>query len=113
MRRSLPACGLLSAFLFLLPVHTAPAAQAPATPALYKPSDVIVILGAVPQEITVFTVAMGNPPQELLWGIPYYRGKLSNINLGGDVGISHIAMDKSPKIKAEIERTILAVPQTR
>ena len=42
-----------------------------------------------------------------------FHGKLSNINLGGDVGISHIAMDKSPKIKAEIERTILAVPQTR
>jgi len=52
------------------------------------------------------------------WGAPVtadagYRGKLSNINLGGDVGISHIAMDKSPKIQAEIERAILAVPQTR
>jgi hypothetical protein len=42
-----------------------------------------------------------------------YHGKLSNINLGGDVGISHIAMDKSPKIQAEIERAILSVPQTR
>jgi hypothetical protein len=52
------------------------------------------------------------------WGAPVladagFHGKLSNINLGGDVGISHIAMDKSPKIKAEIERAILAVPQTR
>ncbi len=52
------------------------------------------------------------------WGAPVtadagYRGKLSNINLGGDLGISHIAMDKSPKIQAEIERAILAVPQTR
>ena len=52
------------------------------------------------------------------WGAPVladagFQGKLSNINLGGDVGISHIAMDKSPKIKAEIERAILAVPQTR
>ena len=52
------------------------------------------------------------------WGAPVvadaaYHGKLSNINLGGDVGISHIAMDKSPKIQAEIERAILAVPQTR
>jgi len=36
-----------------------------------------VILGAVPQEITVFTAAMGNPPPEMLWGIPYYRGKLA------------------------------------
>jgi hypothetical protein len=52
------------------------------------------------------------------WGAPVmadagYRGKLSNINLGGDLGISHIAMDKSPKIQAEIERAILSVPQTR
>ena len=50
------------------------------------------------------------------WGAPVtadagYHGKLSNINLGGDFGISHIAMDKSPKIQAEIERAILAVPQ--
>ena len=52
------------------------------------------------------------------WGAPVladagFHGKLSNINLGGDVGISHIAIDKSPKIQAEIERAILAVPQTR
>jgi len=52
------------------------------------------------------------------WGAPVvadaaYHGKLSNINLGGDVGISHIAMDKSAKIQAEIERAILSVPQTR
>ena len=52
------------------------------------------------------------------WGAPVtadagYRGKLSNINLGGDLGISHIAIDKSPKIQAEIENAILAVPQTR
>jgi hypothetical protein len=52
------------------------------------------------------------------WGAPVtadagYRGKLSNINLGGDFGISHVAMDKSPKIQAEIERAVLTVPQTR
>jgi hypothetical protein len=52
------------------------------------------------------------------WGMPLaadagYRGKLSNINLGGDSGISHIAIDKSPKIQAEIERAIMAVSQTR
>jgi hypothetical protein len=52
------------------------------------------------------------------WGAPViadagFHGKLSNINLGGDIGVSHIAMDKSPKIQAEIERAILAVPQTR
>ena len=52
------------------------------------------------------------------WGAPItadagYRGKLSNINLGGDLGISHMAIDKSPKIQAEIERAILAVSQTK
>src|SRR6516164_3131050 len=52
------------------------------------------------------------------WGAPLttdagYRGKLSNINLGGDLGLSHVAIDKSPKIQAEIERAILALPQTR
>jgi adenosylhomocysteine nucleosidase len=39
-----------------------------------------VILGAVPQEITVFTAAMGDPPKEMLWGIPYYRGRLAGKN---------------------------------
>ena len=42
-----------------------------------------------------------------------YRGKLSNVNLGGDLGISHIAIDKNPKIQGEIERAILAVSQTK
>jgi adenosylhomocysteine nucleosidase len=60
---------------------TASAAEAPEAPARYKPSDVIVILGAVPQEITVFTAAMGDPPKQTLWGIPYYRGRLENKNV--------------------------------
>ena len=42
-----------------------------------------------------------------------YSGKLSNVNLGGDIGITHIAMDKSPNIQAEIERAILSVRQTQ
>ncbi len=52
------------------------------------------------------------------WGAPVtadagYRGKLTNINLGGDIGIFHVAIDKNPRVQAEIERAILAVPQTR
>src|ERR1700676_3320729 len=62
----------------LLPTFAAPAAEAPAAPVFYKPNDLIVILGAVPQEITVFTAAMGNPPKKTLWGIPYYQGKLKD-----------------------------------
>jgi len=52
------------------------------------------------------------------WGAPVtadpgYHGKLSNINLGGDLGVSHITMDKSSKIQDEIERAILAVAEAR
>jgi hypothetical protein len=52
------------------------------------------------------------------WGAPVtadpgYHGKLSNINLGGDLGVSHISMDKSPKIQEELERAIVAVAQAR
>lgn len=67
---------LLLVLTCLLLASGAWAVEAPAAPTQYKPSDVIVILGAVPQEITVFTAAMGNPPKRLLWGIPYYSGKL-------------------------------------
>jgi adenosylhomocysteine nucleosidase len=56
-------------------------AEAPAVPTYYKPHDVIVILGAVPQEITVFTAAMAHPQKRLLWGIPYYRGELEGKNV--------------------------------
>src|SRR5439155_807730 len=42
-----------------------------------------------------------------------WKSTVSNINHGGDLGISHIAMDKTHKIQAEIERAILAVPQTK
>jgi hypothetical protein len=50
------------------------------------------------------------------WGAPVtadagYRGKLTNINLGGDIGLYHMAIDKNPRIHAEIERAILSVPQ--
>lgn len=67
----------ISLLLSVLTSSATFAAEAPATPRYYKPDDVIVILGAVPQEITVFTNAMGNPPKRELWGIPYYRGILA------------------------------------
>lgn len=73
--------GLFPVLLSLLMTPPASAAEAPDAPTHYKPRDVILILGAVPQEITVFTAAMGNPPKEVLWGIPYYRGKLLDKNV--------------------------------
>jgi hypothetical protein len=50
------------------------------------------------------------------WGEPLtadagYRGKLTNNNLGGDIGIFHLAIDKDSRIQAEIEGAILALPQ--
>ncbi len=45
-------------------------------PKHYEPSDTIVILGAVPQEIPVLTNALENPEKKSLWGIPYWQGKL-------------------------------------
>jgi len=53
------------------------AGEAPAAPVHYQASDTIVILGAVPQEITVFRDVMGSPVKSQLWGIPYYRGRIS------------------------------------
>ncbi len=66
---------------YILLAGAVSAKEAPSTPTYYKPKDVIVILGAVPQEITVFTAALGNPPKHTLWGIPYYRGKLKGQNV--------------------------------
>lgn len=42
----------------------------------YKPTDTIVILGAVPQEIPAIVEQMTDVQQLDLWGSPYYAGKL-------------------------------------
>ncbi|UZJ44030.1 5'-methylthioadenosine/S-adenosylhomocysteine nucleosidase [Marinimicrobium sp. C6131] len=43
---------------------------------VYEPTETIVILGAVPQEIPVLTDALMNPEKKSLWGIPYWQGTL-------------------------------------
>jgi len=75
----------------LLATTAVSAGEAPAKPAHYKPNDIIVILGAVPQEITIFTDAMGKPAKSELWGIPYYRGKLE----GKDVVVAITGIGKT------------------
>jgi hypothetical protein len=83
------------------------------------PVDLLVTLAPILQDPVPGNVARAiNYYHSPGWGAPVtadagYRGKLSNINLGGGLGISHMAMDKSPKIQAEIERAILAVSQTK
>ncbi len=52
------------------------AAEAPATPLHYSPSDTIVILGAVPQEIPPFVDAMKDAQKRSLQGIPYWQGHI-------------------------------------
>ncbi|MDT0498125.1 5'-methylthioadenosine/S-adenosylhomocysteine nucleosidase [Algiphilus sp. W345] len=60
----------------LLVTGLAQAAEAPATPTHYKPSDTILILGAVPQEIPPFIEAMKDAEKKSLWGIPYWQGHI-------------------------------------
>jgi 5'-methylthioadenosine/S-adenosylhomocysteine nucleosidase len=93
LRRIASAGGLqcLAAALLLLTSGQTLAGAAPAKPTYYTPSDTIVILGAVPQEITIFTDALGNPPRKELWGIPYYRGRIA----GKDVVVAITGIGKT------------------
>ena len=61
--------------LLCLCALSAPMLPAQRKPA-YTPSDNILILGAVPQEITVFVSAMKDATSKQLWGIPYWQGHL-------------------------------------
>lgn len=54
--------------------------EAPAVAAHYEPSDTILILGAVPQEIPPFVDAMDNAERKTLWGIPYWEGQVGGQN---------------------------------
>ena len=42
----------------------------------YEPTDKILILGAVPQEIPPFVDAMTNVQKKTLWGVPYWEGDI-------------------------------------
>ena len=82
---------VLFCVLLWITSHLAVAAEAPAKPTHYTPNDTIVVLGAVPQEITLFTDAMGKPPKSEVWGIPYYRGKIE----GKDVVVAITGIGKT------------------
>ncbi len=50
------------------------------------------------------------------WGAPLtpgrgFQGKLSNIDVASDVKITHITIDKSAKVQAEIVRAVMALPK--
>ena len=61
---------------FMLIIGAARAGEAPDHPLHYKPSDTIVILGAVPQEIPPFVEAMKDAKKKDLQGIPYWQGHI-------------------------------------
>ena len=63
---------IMSSFLACLTL----ASHAQEKPRFYEPTDTIVILGAVPQEIPALIDALENPEKKTLWGIPYWQGKL-------------------------------------
>lgn len=52
------------------------------------------------------------------WGAPLagengFRGKISNIDMGGEIGTFHINIDKSAKVQADIAREIIALSRAR
>lgn len=68
---------------------------------------------AVDLVVTLAPLMQDPVPRNVMWAINYYHspgwgapvtadpgysGKLSNVNLGGDFGVSHITMDKSSKL---------------
>lgn len=50
------------------------------TPA-YTPTDTILILGAVPQEIPVLVAAMQDAQRQTVWGIPFWQGHIDGRSL--------------------------------
>lgn len=64
------------AFMSTAFVSTAQAQHAPAAPVHYEPSDIVLILGAVPQEIPPFIDAMEDAEQKTLMGVPYWQGTI-------------------------------------
>ncbi|MGH8445484.1 MAG: 5'-methylthioadenosine/S-adenosylhomocysteine nucleosidase [Solimonas sp.] len=61
----------------LLASGAAQALDAPDAPAHYQPTDTIVVLGAVPQEVPPFVEAMKDAEKKELWGIPYWQGHIA------------------------------------
>lgn len=67
--------GLHSLLLFVLALFSCNISSEE-TPLYYKPSETIVILGAVAQEIPFLTHALEDAKTGNLWGVPYWSGTL-------------------------------------
>jgi hypothetical protein len=83
------------------------------------PVDLLVTLAPFMQNpIPANVVQAVNYYQSPGWGAPLvadsgFHGKLSNIDVSGDWSISHISIDKSAKIHADLVREIAALAQAK
>ena len=83
------------------------------------PVDLLVTLAPLGQDpIPSNVVRAMNFYQNPGWGSPIaaepgFRGKLANIDVSSDLTITHVTIDKSSRVQAEIARAILAIPKAR
>ena len=83
------------------------------------PVDLLVTLVPSGQNpVPVNVVRALNFYQNPGWGSPLrvdrdFRGTLSNIDLASSLTITHITIDKSAKVQAEVVRAALAIPKSR
>jgi hypothetical protein len=83
------------------------------------PVDLLVTLAPLGQDPVPSNVVRAmNFYQNPGWGSPIaaesgFRGKLSNIDVSSDLTITHVTIDKSSRVQAEIARAILAIPKAR
>ena len=79
--------------------------------------DLLVTLAPFMQDpIPANVVRAMNYYQNPGWGAPLtpgrgFQGKLSNIDVASDLKITHITIDKSAKVQAEIVRAVMALPK--
>jgi hypothetical protein len=83
------------------------------------PVDLLVTLAPFMQDPVPSNVVRAiNYYQAPGWGAPLttdrgFHGKLSNVDVGGDWSISHISIDKSSRIHAELLREIVTVVEPK
>jgi hypothetical protein len=81
------------------------------------PVDLLITLAPFLQDPVPSNVARAlNFYQSGGWGSPLtaadgFKGELSNIDVGGDLGLFHINIDKNARIQAEVVSAILALPR--
>jgi hypothetical protein len=78
----------------------------------------VTLVPSMQNRVPVNVVRALNFYQNPGWGSPLsadrdFRGKISNIDLASELTVTHITIDKSAKVQAEIVRAALAIPKSR